>query len=92
MTEPTDRWTELRLNATEGEWLARPLGDMRRALADLLAERDRLAAALEAIERLHTTSRGDGVATDDGFAPIGRRSSADRGPCSTLPSAPHRAS
>ena len=42
-----DRWDDLRFNATEGEWLARPLGDMRRALADLLAERDALAVEVD---------------------------------------------
>lgn len=43
----SDRWDDLRFNATEGEWAARPLGDMRRCLADLLSERDTLAAEVE---------------------------------------------
>lgn len=48
----SNQWDDLRFNAAEGEWAARPLGDMRRCLADLLAERDALAAEVERLRKV----------------------------------------
>lgn len=51
--KPGEDWDELRFQSSRGEWAALPGSDIRWAAAALLAERDALAARLDAVRELH---------------------------------------
>jgi len=55
--KPGEDWDELRFQSSRGEWAALPGSDIRWAAAALLAEREALAARLDAVRDLHSQTR-----------------------------------